>query len=54
VSEHDKAVDSFEFAMNELNDMEVHVNNKGEFPVFTLGTKEARTILLRLLLEHLF
>jgi hypothetical protein len=37
---HDKAVDSFEAAMNELNEMGVHVNNEGEFPVFTSGAKE--------------
>jgi hypothetical protein len=41
VSRHDKAVDSFEAAMDELGEMGVHVNNEGEFPVFTLGTKEA-------------
>jgi hypothetical protein len=40
VSKHDRAVDSFEAAMNELNDMGVHINNEGEFPVFTLGTIE--------------
>jgi hypothetical protein len=26
--------------MDELNEMGVHVNNEGEFPVFTLGAKE--------------
>ena len=29
---HDKAVDSFEAAMDELNEMGVYVNNEGEFP----------------------
>jgi hypothetical protein len=55
LSKHDKAVDSFEAAMNELNDMGVHVNNEGEFPVFTSGTKEAACgPSALLLLEHLF
>jgi hypothetical protein len=38
---HGKAVDSFEAAMAELAEMEVHVNNEGDFPVFSLGVKEA-------------
>jgi hypothetical protein len=39
-SKHDKAVDSFEAAMDELAELGVHVNNEGEFPVFSLGVKE--------------
>jgi hypothetical protein len=37
---HDAAVDRFECAMGELAEMDVHVNNEGEFPVFSLGVKE--------------
>jgi hypothetical protein len=55
VPKNDKAVDSFEAAMNELNDLGVHVNNEGGFPVFTSGTKEAACgPSALLLLEHLF
>jgi hypothetical protein len=41
VPDHDEAVDSFEAAMAELAEMDVHVNNEGDFPVFSLGVKEA-------------
>jgi hypothetical protein len=37
---HDKAVDRFEAAMHELAELEVHVNNEGGYPVFSLGVKE--------------
>jgi hypothetical protein len=39
---HDEgqAVDRFEAAMAELAEMEVHVNNEGGHPVFSLGVKE--------------
>jgi hypothetical protein len=37
---HDKAVDSFEAAMDELNELGVHVSNEGGFPVFSSGVKE--------------
>jgi hypothetical protein len=40
VFKNDKAVDSFNADMDDLNDMGVHVNNAGESPVFTLGTAE--------------
>ena len=40
VSKNNKAFDSFNAAMDDLNDMGVHVNNTGDFPVFTLGTVE--------------
>ena len=40
VPDHDEAVDRFEAAMAELAEMEVHVNNEGEHPVFSLGVKE--------------
>jgi hypothetical protein len=40
---------------NCLAELGVHVNNEGEYPVFSLGVKEtAATILLRLLLEQPF
>jgi hypothetical protein len=39
-SDHDEAVDRFEAAMAELAEMEVHVNNEGGYPVFSLGVKE--------------
>jgi hypothetical protein len=39
-SDHDGAVDRFEAAMAELAEMDVHVNNEGEYPVFSLGVKE--------------
>jgi hypothetical protein len=38
---HNEALDSFEAAVNELNEMGAHVNNEGDFPVFTLGVKDA-------------
>ena len=41
VPDSDEAVDRFEAAMAELAEMEVHVNNEGDFPVFSLGVKEA-------------
>jgi hypothetical protein len=39
---HNRAVESYTaaVAVEELNEMEVYVNNAGEFPVFTLGVKE--------------
>jgi hypothetical protein len=37
---HSKAVDHYSAAVEELNDMDVHVNNEGEILVFTLGVKE--------------
>ena len=40
VSEHDEALESFEAAMDELAELGVHVNNEGEYPVFSLGVKE--------------
>jgi hypothetical protein len=40
INTNNKAVESFEVAMNELNEMGVHVNNEGGFPVFTSGVKE--------------
>jgi hypothetical protein len=40
VSDHDGAADRFEAAMAELAEMDVHVNNEGEYPVFSLGVKE--------------
>ena len=40
VTKHDGAVDSSESAMDELAELGVHVNNEGEFPVFSLGVKE--------------
>jgi hypothetical protein len=40
VSDHGEAVDRFEAAMAELAELEVHVNNEGEHPVFSLGVKE--------------
>jgi hypothetical protein len=39
-SEHDEALESFEAAMDELAELGVHVNNEGEYPVFSLGVKE--------------
>ena len=39
-TKHDKAVGRFEAAMDELAELGVHVNNEGEFPVFSLGVKE--------------
>jgi hypothetical protein len=39
-SDHDGAADRFEAAMAELAEMDVHVNNEGEYPVFSLGVKE--------------
>jgi hypothetical protein len=36
---HNRAVDSFEAAVDELDEMGVHVNNEGDFPVFTAGVK---------------
>jgi hypothetical protein len=36
---HNRAVVSYTAAVEELNEMGVHVNNAGEFPVFTLGVK---------------
>ena len=39
-SDHGGAVDRFEAAMAELAEMDVHVNNEGEYPVFSLGVKE--------------
>jgi hypothetical protein len=38
---HYRAVESYTAAVEELNEMGVHVNNAGEFPVFTLGVKES-------------
>jgi hypothetical protein len=37
---HNRAVESYTAAVEELNEMGVYVNNAGEFPVFTLGVKE--------------
>ena len=37
---HNRAVESYTAAVEELSEMGVHVNNAGEFPVFTLGVKE--------------
>jgi hypothetical protein len=34
---HNRAVESYTAAVEELNEMGVHVNNAGEFPVFTPG-----------------
>jgi hypothetical protein len=34
---HNRAVESYTAAVEELNEMGVHVNNAGEFPVFSLG-----------------
>ena len=39
-TKHDEAVDGFEYAMDELAELGVHVNNEGDFPVFSLGVKE--------------
>jgi hypothetical protein len=36
---HNRAVESHTAAVEELNEMGVHVNNAGEFPVFTPGVK---------------
>jgi hypothetical protein len=37
---HNRAVESNTAAVEELNEMGVHVNNAGEFPVFSLGVRE--------------
>jgi hypothetical protein len=39
-TKHDEAVSSFEYAVDELAELGVHVNNEGDFPVFSLGVKE--------------
>ena len=41
VVDHDEAVDRFEDAMSALAELDVHVNNEGDDPVFSLGVKEA-------------
>ena len=41
VIDHDEAVDRFEDAMSALAELDVHVNNEGDEPVFSLGVKEA-------------
>ena len=41
VTDHDEAVDRFEDAMSALAELDVHVNNEGDDPVFSLGVKEA-------------
>jgi hypothetical protein len=52
---NDGAVDRYEIAVDELNELGVHVNNEGDLPVFTLGVKEtAYDPSARLLLEHHF
>jgi hypothetical protein len=38
---HNRAVENYTAAVEELNEMGVHVNNAGEFPVFSLGAKES-------------
>ena len=40
VTDHDEAVDRFEDAMSALAELDVHVNNEGDEPVFSLGVKE--------------
>ena len=40
VPDSDEAVDRFEVAMAALAEMDVHVNNEGDYPVFSLGVKE--------------
>jgi hypothetical protein len=37
---HNRAVESYTAAVEELNEMGVHFNNAGKFPVFTPGVKE--------------
>jgi hypothetical protein len=37
---YNRAVERYTAAVEELNEMGVHVNNAEEFPVFTLGVKE--------------
>jgi hypothetical protein len=40
VETHNKAIESYEAAVSELNDLGVHVNCEGNFPLFTLCIKE--------------
>jgi hypothetical protein len=40
INANNKAVESSEVAMHELNEMGVHVNNEGGFTVFTSGVKQ--------------
>jgi hypothetical protein len=40
VNTNGEAVDRYGIAMDELNELGVHVNNEGDFPVFTLGVKD--------------
>ena len=38
---HNRAVESSAAAVEELNEMGVHINSAAEFPVFSLGVKES-------------
>jgi hypothetical protein len=40
---HNRAVESYTAAVEELNEMGVHVNNAGEFPVFSQVLKSLLT-----------
>jgi hypothetical protein len=40
VTTNDEAVGRYEIAVDELNDLGVHVNNEVDHPVFELGVKE--------------